>query len=73
MSEPTFVTKQAYSINDFCEAFSIPRTTVYELIAAGRLPIKKFGRRTLIRAEDAKAWLDALPNGRLKAYPARQV
>tara|TARA_B100000686_G_scaffold315138_1_gene361785 strand:+ start:2525 stop:2767 length:243 start_codon:yes stop_codon:yes gene_type:complete len=51
----------AYDINSFCKSFSIGRTKVYEEIKAGRLKAIKCGARTLIRAEDAEAWLLSLP------------
>ncbi|GAA2821482.1 hypothetical protein GCM10010836_11520 [Aminobacter aminovorans] len=56
--------KAAYSIDEFCETFGVGRTLAYDEVAAGRLLTRKAGRRTLIRAVDAQAWLDALPSGR---------
>ncbi|GHD07674.1 helix-turn-helix domain-containing protein [Tianweitania populi] len=55
--------KAAFSVEGFCEAFGIGRNLVYDQIKDKRLKIRKVGRRTIIRAEDAKAWLDALPEG----------
>ncbi|MEO3385106.1 DNA-binding protein [Mesorhizobium sp. CAU 1741] len=57
--------KVAYRINEFCAAFGVGKSLVFEEIAAGRLRTKKAGRRTLIPARDASAWLEALPEGRL--------
>jgi excisionase family DNA binding protein len=48
----------AYSIPTFCHLFSIGRTLTYAEIKAGRLKIAKIGRRTLIPAEAAMAWLN---------------
>ncbi|MDR7034527.1 helix-turn-helix domain-containing protein [Mesorhizobium sp. BE184] len=53
--------KMAYRVEEFCDAFGVGRTKVFEEIKDGRLKIRKAGRMTLIRAEDAKAWLNALP------------
>jgi excisionase family DNA binding protein len=53
--------KVAYTITEFSQAFGVGRTKIYDDIKAGTLKTRKAGRRTLIRAEDAKAWLDALP------------
>lgn len=53
--------KFAYRISEFCRAFGIGRTKAFDEIKAGRLKVRKAGRITLIRTEDAKAWLDALP------------
>ncbi len=51
----------ALNLNDFCKAVGIGRTKAYEEIKAGRLEARKAGRRTLITAEAARAWLNALP------------
>jgi excisionase family DNA binding protein len=53
--------KLAFSIDDLAERAGVGRTFIYEEINAGRLIVTKAGRRSLVRAEDAKAWLDALP------------
>ena len=53
--------KLAYSVDEFIAAANISRTKAYEEIAAGRLRVRKVGARTIIRVEDAKAWLAALP------------
>lgn len=52
--------KKAYSVNEFCEIYSIGRTLTYEEISAGRLPVRKLGRRTLILVEDAEKWAQCL-------------
>lgn len=46
--------KLAYSINETARALSLGRTSVYSMIADGRLEAFKLGRRTLIRAESIK-------------------
>lgn len=51
----------AYDIKGFCEHFRIGRTKLYSEINAGRLKAVRVGRRVLIRATDADAWLAALP------------
>lgn len=50
----------AYSIPRFCAEADIGRSTVYQEIAAGRLRTVKVGKRTLIPAEEAHAWLRRL-------------
>ena len=55
--------RSAYSINDFCKAFSVSRSFAYSEIAAGRLKVRKAGRRTLILPEDADKWIAALKPG----------
>ena len=41
----------AYSINETARTLSLGRTSIYAMIADGRLDAFKLGRRTLIRAE----------------------
>lgn len=52
--------KQAYSVNDFLDAFSIGRTMFYREVNDGRLKIHKIGTKTIVKAADACAWLDNL-------------
>ncbi|RFC67413.1 DNA-binding protein [Mesorhizobium denitrificans] len=47
---------------DFRETANIGKTKFYEEVAAGRLRVRKVGRKTLIDARDAIAWRDALPS-----------
>jgi excisionase family DNA binding protein len=44
----------AYSINDAAKALSLGRTSIYVMIAEGRLEAFKLGRRTLIKAESIR-------------------
>lgn len=60
------VEKAAYTINEFGQAFGVGRIKIYEDIKTGAIKTRKAGRRTLIRAEDARAWLDALPEVRAR-------
>lgn len=55
------VTKGAFSVDEFCERFSIGRTAVYAELKAGRLIARKCGRRTLIPHDEALRWLANLP------------
>jgi excisionase family DNA binding protein len=50
----------SYSIPDAVAASGIGRTTICGEIAAGRLRAVKRGRRTLILAQDLKAWVAEL-------------
>ena len=54
----------AMTIDEFRDWSRVSRTRTYELIRNGELPAVKAGRRTLIRADAAQAWLDALPSVR---------
>ena len=50
------MTKLAYSIYEFANAYSVGRSKVYEEIREGRLRIIKVGKRTLIPVEAAAEW-----------------
>jgi len=52
----------AFSIGDVVAATSISRSLVYEEIAAGRLKTTKVGARTIVIANDLRAWLDGHRN-----------
>lgn len=41
--------------------FGIGRTKLYELIQRGDIEAIKLGRRTLVRAQSARAFIDSLP------------
>ena len=48
----------AYSINETTKALSLGRTSIYAMIADGRLDAFKLGRRTLIRAESIRRLIE---------------
>lgn len=54
------MSKAALSVEDFCNSYSVGKTTAYEEIAAGRLRAVKAGRRTLIPEQSAADWLKSL-------------
>lgn len=56
--------KVAFDINEFCEAFGVGRSFVYQELAEGRLKAKKVGRKNLITKQQADEWLAALPDAR---------
>lgn len=51
----------AYSVSEASKMSGIGRTNLYEAIKDGDLKIRKRGHRTIIRHEDLKAFIDALP------------
>ena len=53
--------KISYTIPEFCAATGIGRTRVYAALAAGQLRARKFGKRTIITAEDGRAFVAGLP------------
>lgn len=52
--EQNAMDRLAYSINETARALSLGRTSIYAMIADGRLQAFKLGRRTLIRAESIR-------------------
>lgn len=53
------MTQLAHSINETAKALSLGRTSIYALIADGRLEAFKLGRRTLVKADSIRRLLDA--------------
>lgn len=51
------VTKVAFSVDEFCNAYGVRRNLAYDEMKAGRLKFRKAGRRTLIPKTDADTWL----------------
>jgi excisionase family DNA binding protein len=51
----------AVPIDEAARRAGIGRSSLYEAINRGELPLRKSGRRSLIRIDDLKAWIDALP------------
>jgi len=51
----------AYPFRSWCKSVGISVAQGYNEINAGRLKAHKRGTSTIIKAEDAQAWLDALP------------
>jgi len=49
------------TVADFCDLYSIGKTSFYREVNAGRLKIRKFGSATRVARSDAEAWADALP------------
>jgi excisionase family DNA binding protein len=58
--QPDTSGKFAFSIADLPGLVSLSRSHIYEEIRAGRLRTVKAGRRTLVLAEDLRAWLQSL-------------
>jgi len=54
------VTKPAFTVSQFSEAYAVGKTTTYEEIAAGRLITYKVGRRRYISAHAAAVWQERL-------------
>jgi Helix-turn-helix domain len=52
---------RAYRIPDVCAMTQLGRTSVYEAIKSGELVARKWGRCTVVLAEDLAAFLRNLP------------
>jgi excisionase family DNA binding protein len=50
----------ALGLDGAAEATGVSRRTLQRAIAAGALPVTRVGKRTLIRVDDLRAWLDRL-------------
>jgi len=58
MLHETTTPKLAYSIREACTASSLGKTTIYSLIAAGRLKAVRVGSRTVIPAGSLRALIN---------------
>lgn len=47
------------TVDEFVRDYKVSRTTTYAEIKAGRLKVRKVGRRTLITDRDSEAWLES--------------
>jgi excisionase family DNA binding protein len=56
-SSPT-TSRRALTLNDFCDFYSIGRSTAYSMIKTGKLPSIRVGGRRLIRVDDAERLLN---------------
>ena len=57
----SFPERAAFTVNQFLLWANTSRTTFYKEVSAGRIPIRKLGKRTLVLREDAERWLANLP------------
>jgi excisionase family DNA binding protein len=55
------VHRENVTVAEAIQRFGIARTKLYELIREGDIEAVKLGRRTLIRAESARSFIDRLP------------
>jgi hypothetical protein len=53
--------KTAYLISDLVEIGPLGRSKIFAEIRAGRLPARKAGNKTVVMADDYKAYLNSLP------------
>lgn len=51
--------KRAFSVDRFCDLYSVGRTLAYNEMSAGRLRSVTIGRKRLIPADAAEEWFSA--------------
>lgn len=51
----------AVSIDDAAVMAGVGRSSLYEAIKEGALPLRKCGRRSLILVDDLRRWITSLP------------
>jgi excisionase family DNA binding protein len=61
------MSKAALTVCDVARESSMSERQVYRLLKEGKLKARKSGRKTLILAEDFRAWLASLPSADLEA------
>ena len=61
------MTKAAYTLAETAHLTGHSVRTIYNKLQAGELKARKSGRKTLILADDLKAWLSNLPPAELAA------
>ncbi|MCI5060691.1 MAG: helix-turn-helix domain-containing protein [Alphaproteobacteria bacterium] len=60
--------KPAYTIQETIDFVPFGLTKLYQVINSGKLPAKKFGRKTIILRKDLEQFLADLPT-----YPSRNM
>jgi excisionase family DNA binding protein len=61
----------AHTIADATRVSGIGKTTLYELIGAGKIDARKAGNRTLIPADSLRAYLANLPRADIRTGQTR--
>lgn len=51
----------ALDVPGFCRWAGVSHATFYREVKAGRIAIRKVGRKSVVLMDDARAWLNALP------------
>lgn len=54
--------KGAFTVSEFCGWAGIGVTKFYAEVKAGKIRLRKIGRKSVVTTTDALAWLNALPD-----------
>ena len=60
----------AIPIKEAARRSGLGRSSIYEAINRNELRLKKSGRRSLILVADLEAWVNALPEARIRPHAA---
>jgi excisionase family DNA binding protein len=50
------------SVSECCEALAIGRTKFYQLVASGKITVRKIGKKTLVPITEVRQWAAQLPH-----------
>ena len=53
--------REGLSVDEACHVAGIGKSSMFDLLKAGAVPARRFGRRIIILRSDLMAWMDALP------------
>ena len=56
----------AFNVAGACRVLGVSRSTLYPLMAAGKVDARKIGGRTVITAASLRAYVETLPKASLK-------
>jgi excisionase family DNA binding protein len=59
----------AMSVSEAVRVSGLGKTSLYAAIAAGKIRIKKAGRRTLVETAELRRFIDNLPTSRVENTP----
>jgi excisionase family DNA binding protein len=58
----THIEPIAVSIQEAVRLSGVGRSSIYEAVNRGEIPIRKRGRRSLVMVEDLRRWIETLPS-----------
>jgi excisionase family DNA binding protein len=66
MEELTIVRRMAWGLGEVAEFTGLSLAFIRNEVRAGRLPVRRFGRRVLVRDEDLRSYLEKGSGGNHK-------